>query len=227
MCVQPLLMWPGRGRRKSDDESECHIISQPHIKATTHEPAQLSECVSLQKAKRADSLKGDIIFIPHADSAHYKTRPLFHSGTQGQEDKSTLFFTLGAIWHFSSWLNKDIRLHPRSPEGKEEAKGCHWNQEAIFSIKASWSSSTLPNALTNAQSALAYFKKRKAASTGGAGKAPSHCSSKAAACVSIQHTSILSEPCNFTSTPCYKCTLCQQLWGKSARCSRVTNEIKA
>lgn len=79
-----------------------HIISQPHIKATTHEPAQLSECVSLQKDNRADSLKGDLIFIPHADSAHYKTGPLFHSGTQGREDKSTLFFTLGAIWHFSS-----------------------------------------------------------------------------------------------------------------------------
>lgn len=75
-----------------------HIISQPHRKATTHEPAQLSECVSLQKDNTADSPKGDIILIPHADSAHYTTGPLFH----GWEDKSTLFFTLGAIWHFSS-----------------------------------------------------------------------------------------------------------------------------
>lgn len=56
------------------------IISQPHIKATTHEPAQLSQCVSLQKGNRADSLKGDVIFIPYADSAHHMTGSLFHSG---------------------------------------------------------------------------------------------------------------------------------------------------
>lgn len=79
-----------------------HIISQPHRKATTHKPAQLHECVSGQKVSRADSLKGDVICIPYADSAHYTTEPLLHSGPQGQEDKSTLFFTLGALWHFSS-----------------------------------------------------------------------------------------------------------------------------
>lgn len=52
-----------------------HIAAQPHRKATAHEPAQLSECGSLQEDSRADSLQGNIICIPCADSAHYTTGP--------------------------------------------------------------------------------------------------------------------------------------------------------
>lgn len=90
-----------RREKKSDDESECHKTRAHNFTASQkgHDTrASPAQCVSLQKDNTADSPKGDIILIPCADSARYMTGPLFH----GWEDKSTLFFTLGAIWHFSS-----------------------------------------------------------------------------------------------------------------------------
>lgn len=101
MHVQPLRTDLGERRETNPMVSQNaikpeHIIAQPHIKATAHEAAQLSACVSLQKDHSADTLKGDNIFIPCADSAHYTTGPLFLSGHTWPGGEKHLIFHLGS-----------------------------------------------------------------------------------------------------------------------------------
>lgn len=63
---------------------------------------ELGKRVSVQKDNRADSLKGDIIFLPTLTRLITGQDRCSATGKRAQEDKSTLFFTLGAIWHLPS-----------------------------------------------------------------------------------------------------------------------------